>query len=138
MLPQHARLRRREEFRRIYAAGKAYPDSCVVLHVLPLTDRPDECQVGFSVSKKVGVAVIRNRVKRRLRESATPLFPGNTRGAHGGTPARRGAADAEFADLAGSVLRVLTRAGLLAPDLASERHGGQADAGRDPEPEARD
>lgn len=120
MLPQQARLRRREEFRRIYAAGKAYPDSCVVLHVLPLTDRPDECQVGFSVSKKVGGAVIRNRVKRRLREIVKPLLPRIRPGAQLVIAARSRAAEADFQELAGSVRRALARAGLLAdPDAES-------------------
>lgn len=113
MLPQHARLRRREEFRRIYAAGKAYPDSLVVLHVLPLTDRPDECQVGFSVSKKVGVAVIRNQVKRRLREIVKPLLPRIKGGAQLVIAARSRAANADYAEIAASVQRALTRAGLI-------------------------
>lgn len=116
MLPQGARLRRREEFRRIYAGGKAYPESCVVLHVLPLTDRPDECQVGFSVSKKVGNAVVRNQVKRRLREIVKPLLPRIKGGSQLVIAARTRAAGVPFSDLAASVTRALTRSGLLEPD----------------------
>lgn len=116
MLPDGARLRRREEFQRIYAAGKAYPESCVVLHVLPLTDRPDDRQVGFSVSKKVGGAVVRNRVKRRLREIVKPLLPRIKGGVHLVIAARSRAAGAPFADLSLSVQRALSRAGLLEPE----------------------
>lgn len=113
MLPQSARLRRRGDFQRIYAAGKAYPESCVVLHVLPLTDRPDERQVGFSVSKKVGGAVVRNRVKRRLREIVRPLVPRIKGGVLLVIAARSRAAQVEQAEMAQSVARALQRAGLL-------------------------
>ena len=116
MLPDGARLRRREEFKRIYAAGKAYPESCVVLHVLPLTDRPDERQVGFSVSKKVGGSVVRNRVKRRLREIVRPLLPRIKGGVHLIIAARSTAARAEYAEISLSVQRALSRAGLLEPE----------------------
>jgi len=126
MLPQGARLRRREEFRRNYAAGKAYPESCVVLHVLPLTDRPDECQVGFSVSKKVGGAVIRNRVKRRLREIVKPLLPRMKGGSLLVIAARTRAAGAEYSELAASVSRALARAGLLEPEAADAPEGARA------------
>lgn len=120
MLPHSARLRRREEFQRIYAAGKAYPDSCVVLHVLPLTDRPDERQVGFSVSKKVGNAVVRNQVKRRLREIVRPLLPRLKPGSQLVIAARSRSAGAPYAEIAASVFRALTRAGLLGPDASEE------------------
>ena len=36
-------------------------------------------RVGFTVSRKVGIAVIRNRVRRRLREVARLVIPGHAR-----------------------------------------------------------
>ncbi|MBS0547964.1 MAG: ribonuclease P protein component [Proteobacteria bacterium] len=52
-----------------------------VLQAAPL--RPDftvpTVRVGFTVSRKVGNAVIRNRVRRRLREVARLVIPGRAR-----------------------------------------------------------
>lgn len=110
MLPPGARLKRSSEFRTVFESGKAYPDALVVLHVKALSDRPGVCQVGFSVSKKVGGAVVRNRVKRRLREAVrrhlAELLPGH----HLIFRARPQAAEAEYDALEAAVCRVLERA----------------------------
>lgn len=52
-------------FRYVYRKGKTLSTSCLMLSYI----RAGRLQAGFSVSKKVGNAVTRNLVKRRLRES---------------------------------------------------------------------
>jgi ribonuclease P protein component len=66
---------------------------------------------GFVVSKRVGGAVIRNRIKRRLREivRVLPLKPG----ADIVISARPRAAAAEFGELKTTVSNLLAQAGLL-------------------------
>ena len=73
MLPQQSRMRRPEDFRRVLRTGRRAGGSVVAGHLLLVgSDGPvrsgDPAKVGFVVSRAVGSAVVRNRVKRRLRE----------------------------------------------------------------------
>ena len=78
MLPRDARLRRSEDFRRTVRHGVRAGRRTVVVHALQLeADESDvnrsggsDRQIGFVVSKTVGSAVRRNRVRRRLRHLA--------------------------------------------------------------------
>ena len=65
------RLSQNRQFNYVYRRGKKA--SCKELSLLYV--RSKEKRIGFSVSKKVGVAVVRNRTKRRLRECVRPLLP---------------------------------------------------------------
>src|ERR1700679_2926930 len=62
------RLSRSAEFERVYRHGRSSANRHLVLYSFPnaSTDRP---RLGLSVSRKVGGAIERNRVKRLLREA---------------------------------------------------------------------
>ncbi len=79
MLPQQSRMRRPEEFRLVLRTGRRAGGSVLAGHLLLCADAAragsagavrsgDPAKVGFIVSRAVGSAVVRNRVKRRLRE----------------------------------------------------------------------
>lgn len=73
MLPKQYRLRHSRDFARVRRYGRSWGSPLLALYVLPT--RSPELHVGFSVSKKVGKAVIRNRVKRRMREAVRHELP---------------------------------------------------------------
>lgn len=66
--PRRARLSRSGDFDRVFRHGRSHPSRELVLHVFP-RDAAGPPRLGLSVSRKVGGAVQRNRVKRLLREA---------------------------------------------------------------------
>ena len=70
---QPGRMKQRHEFLRVAAKGRKAPTHGVVLQALPRDDA-EPVRLGFTVTKKVGNAVIRNRTRRRLKEAARLLL----------------------------------------------------------------
>ncbi len=62
------RLSRSAEFERVYKQGRSTANRHLVLYTFP-NPSADTPRLGLSVSRKVGGAVVRNRVKRLLREA---------------------------------------------------------------------
>ena len=81
--PKRGRLSRSADFDRVMRNGRSHAGRDLVLYVFPRRGEGDErhARLGLSVSRKVGGAVERNRVKRLLREAfvreAERLPPGS-------------------------------------------------------------
>jgi len=67
--PRAARVWRPADFDRVFTARHSAAAAGIVLHAAPSAGAPPVARLGVSVSRRVGGAIVRNRWKRRLRES---------------------------------------------------------------------
>ncbi|MEA4882777.1 MAG: ribonuclease P protein component [Clostridia bacterium] len=121
-------LRRSSEFRRAFREGRSVAGDYVVVHAVP--NGLSTVRTGFPVTKKLGGAVVRNRVRRLLRE-AVRLAEGIPSSGYDMViiPRRRTAGpDVKCPEVAFDLERVLCRLALKEPLY-------QGPAEQDPAPE---
>ena len=107
-------LKENHLFRRAYSRGKTAADGRLALYVRRNGGRGS--RLGLTVSTKVGCAVVRNRVRRRLREIYRLNEEKFSPGWDIVVVARSRAVDAPFAALTRSYLNLARKAGILAPE----------------------
>ena len=103
-------LKQNHIFRRLYRTPGA-ADSYMVLYAR--RNREGKNRVGFTVSKKLGHAVVRNRVRRRLREIVRHNAACLPSGYDIVIVARSRAVEAPFGKLTASFLHLADKAGIL-------------------------
>ena len=111
MLAAAQRMRRSADFTAAVRGGRRAGRGTVVVHFLG--EKPAQTSAacaGFVVSKAVGNAVVRNRVRRRLRHLVRPLLGGLPAGSLLVIRALPAAAEASFATLGGDLERALAGA----------------------------
>lgn len=114
--PKAKRLTRNAEFLRVKSEGNAARGALIILGVLPTeVDEPIRFRAGFVTSKRVGGAVVRNRVRRRLREIVRRHQHNIRSGIWLVVIARTAAASASYAQLEDEWLRLARRTFILAP-----------------------
>ena len=104
-------LRRNKEFRYVYRRGKSVSDSQIGL-VYVATKTP-HLKVGFSVSKKVGNSVERNRLKRRMKEAFFSMLDNISPCCLLIFTPREQAKSMEYTEIISSMSKLLKRAGLM-------------------------
>lgn len=133
-MQRESRLRKTADFAAVWSEGRSRVDRLFVLKIRP--NGLGVTRFGFSVSKRIGNAVARNHVKRRLREAARSASV--EAGFDIVIVARNGTAEVDFARIERSVHSLLKRARVLsqakkgAPQ-SSLAEGGEheANGGRD-------
>ncbi|MCG0277069.1 MAG: ribonuclease P protein component [Thermanaeromonas sp.] len=117
MLPAARRITRTAEFRRVYRQGRRVGSKALVLYWRP--NDKGYTRFGFSVSKKIGRSVVRNRLKRLLREACRRHLASFRPGFDVVLVAREGIRGWGFKEVLGEVLTLGQQAKLLV-DSASE------------------
>jgi len=108
-LQKLGRLKKRAEF--LFVRDGAYAaKQNVVVQARKNEGREDGIHCGFTATKKIGNAVVRNRAKRRLREAARALLPTLGQAGHDYVfIARRGTANASWPVLMKDIEKALLR-----------------------------
>jgi len=114
-------LTRRAQYLAVYESGKAAADRLLVIKILP--NNLDVLRAGFSVTKDIGKAVVRNRVKRLLKENLRLLVV--KPGWDIVVIARRPVADIDYHEINRSMTKLLNRLDLLVKD--AEKSGSKVD-----------
>jgi ribonuclease P protein component len=105
------RVRENKRFQEIRRTGRSYTNELLVLCVLP-NDLPYS-RFGFSVSSRIGNAVTRNRIKRRLREAVRLRMDQIVKGWDAVFIARNPIRSADYHAMDAACARLLRRAHLL-------------------------
>ena len=100
------------EFRRVYNKGKSAATSCLVVYCRPYRTA-DRNRLGITVGTKIGKAVIRNKIRRRIKE----IYRLNEEKLKSGYDivivARVRSRDAMYRELERDILRLFTKLGVV-------------------------
>ena len=105
-------IKKDSDFRKVYKHGKSFANKYLVMYILD--NKSDFNRVGFSVSKKVGKANIRNKVRRRIREGFRLNCDEHIKDGYDLVfIARVASKDAEYRDIETSVMSLVKKSKLL-------------------------
>jgi ribonuclease P protein component len=115
------RLRLSADFQRVRKKGRSWANHLMVLSALP--NDLEYSRFGFAASKRIGKAVVRNRVRRRMREAVRLRRASVLEGWDVVFIARSPIVNTTYAQISRAIGDLLARAQLLKP-LGSENESG--------------
>lgn len=108
------RLRNRSDFQKVYRFGKSMANRQFAVYYWKRDDgEPGPFRLGISVSKKIGNAVVRNRLRRLIKEIVRLHSDSIKQNYDFIIIVRKGALDLDFHGLKKSIAHVLRKSGLL-------------------------
>lgn len=116
MIKRENRLKKNKHFNYIYKNGNGTRYGLISLIYIKLKVKP--FKVGFSVSNKIGKSVVRNKVKRRMREGFNQISNLIDRRYNYIFVAREGIAEKTFKEIKDNMLEVVKKAGLLNENIS--------------------
>ncbi len=109
-LPREERLKEAKKFSLLFREGKSIANNLLVLYYKPGPAK--EREAGFTVGKKLGGAVTRNKFKRRMKESYRSLLDNVPPGFTVLFIARRGILKAKYSQIVAAEKELLKKAGI--------------------------
>ena len=114
MLKRINRLKKRYQYQYIYKSGNYVSDKSVSLHYT--TAKSNHIKVGFAVTKKIGGAIKRNLIRRRLREIIRNHLPNLKQNYNIILVAKEQIASVDFENLSRQIVNLLKKADLFKND----------------------
>lgn len=111
MLKRNNRLKKRYQFNYVYKSGEHFSGEHVVLYFV--SSKTKSVKIGFAVTKKVGHAVVRNKVRRRLREIMQKHLPFIKQNYNIIVVAKDTITSATFQDLSSEIEKLIKKAKLF-------------------------
>ena len=104
-------LKKNYEFRRLYSKGRCFGNSYLVVYSRKINSPKN--RLGITVGKKIGNAVHRNRLRRRIRESYRLMEPEMQTGFEIVVVGRSRASGCDYQHIDSSLRKLLAKHGIL-------------------------
>jgi ribonuclease P protein component len=115
-MKKELRIKRNQDFQTVFQKGRSFANRQFVVYCLEKEGQTD-FRIGLSVSKKLGNAVTRNRIKRYIRQAIFELKDQLAYGNDYVIIARKPAADMDFFEIKNSLIHVLKVGKVLKKNL---------------------
>lgn len=111
-------LKKNFEFKYVYNKGRVFSNNLLILYIIE--NKKENNRVGFIVSKKVGKSVVRNKIRRRLKEIYRLNYNSIKKGYNLIIISRKSAVNTSYKDLEKSMQNLFKKSKILI-DFIDER-----------------